>query len=197
MKTLIDQKKLGFVFALLTLIFASWGVLWVLWDAGLIFLRYFTIQSNILVILVCLLYLFQIEFKGSKYLYHATLLSILVTSIVFHTMLTGYGLTLKNHLTHTFAPFMYSVFYVLFVHKSVSFKLFWTTLIHPLGYFIIFMIYGALTQFYPYPFMDVELIGWGNVLRISLLILFPAMIVGAMLLTLLKIKIEKWKAKIT
>ena len=197
MKKIFNHQKIGFVFALLTLIFASWGVLWVLWDAGIIFLRYFTIQSNILVILVSLLYLFQIDFKGSKYLYQASLLSIVVTSIVFHTMLTGYGLTLKNHLTHSFAPIMYCLFYFLFVQKSISLKMVWTMLIHPLVYFIFFMIYGVFTQFYPYPFMDVILIGWSNVLRISLLILFPAMMVGSVLLTILKIAIEKWRLKIT
>lgn len=144
---------------------------------------YFTNQSNLLIMIVLLMYVFKKEdTKTYKYLSFITLISIVMTGLIFHTLLTYdaaanvngpflYRTGLQNLLTHTINPIMYVIFY-LFINKStIKVKEFYVALIHPALYFAFFMIYGPITNFYPYPFMDVSINGLFGVFKIILLII--------------------------
>jgi len=75
-------------------------------------------------------------------------------------LFTGENISLTQHLTHTVAPIGFILDWLLFDLKN---QMRWKDLrfwvIHPLIYWVAFMIYGIITGIYPYPFMDINLIG--------------------------------------
>lgn len=89
-------------------------------------LRYFTIQSNILVALAILFFLiYPRETRLRAIIRGSVLLSILVTGLVFHFILVPQlsdyfvgGIDLVNHLTHTIAPLGFILDWLLFDRKG-------------------------------------------------------------------------------
>ncbi len=136
-------------------------------------LRYFTIQSNILVALALLYFLiFPQENRLRAIIRGSVLLSILVTGLVFHVLLvprageyfTG-GVDLVNHLTHTIAPLGFFLDWLFFDRKGqLQFADLPYWVIYPLLYWVFTVLQGAYTGFYPYFFMDVSLLGYGGAL---------------------------------
>lgn len=132
---------------------------------------YFTTQSNILVIIVSLIFLFK-EKKGKHFasLSFITLINISVTGIIFHTLLTPYmdEVTFLNHILHTIVPILYFIFYFISIKTYLPVHKFWVSLIYPLSYMIfVYMIvepiFGNLMDSlmetfdnarYVYPFLD-------------------------------------------
>ena len=84
---------------------------------------YFTTQSNILIVIVSLLYLFK-QKRGPLFtsLSFITLINIFVTGVVFHTLLVPYmeSVTFLNHVLHTINPILYIIFY-FFIIKDIIF----------------------------------------------------------------------------
>ena len=69
-------------------------------------------------------------------------------------------------------PVLYVLYWLLFVPKSRlpwNSVLFW--LIYPLAYLSYTLIHGALSGWYPYPFVDVSVVGYGRVFANSLALL--------------------------
>ncbi|NLA11133.1 MAG: Pr6Pr family membrane protein [Firmicutes bacterium] len=136
-------------------------------------LRYFTIQSNILVALALLYFLLSPENGRIRIIVRGSvLLSIIITGLVFHTLLVpqfgelfGGGIDLSGHLTHTIAPVGFLLDWLLFERKGLMQPAdlpFWT--LYPLLYWLFSIWQGAETGFYPYFFMDVSTLGYGGAL---------------------------------
>lgn len=136
-------------------------------------LRYFTIQSNILVALALIYFLLSSENnRGRTIVRGSVLLSITITGLVFHILLKPHlgdlfpgGIDLANHLTHTAAPLGFMLDWLLFDHKGRMQPAdlpYWT--IYPLLYWLVTVLLGARTGFYPYFFMDVGELGYGGAL---------------------------------
>lgn len=132
---------------------------------------YFTIDANILVGGVCALLAFRPLHDGPLFrtLRLTGVLSIAVTGIVFHTVLAGLReLTpsgqLANFLLHTVTPAVAVLGWLIagprpridpatIIGKAV---------LLPLAWIVYTFAPGAFVGWYPYPFMDVAALGFGQ-----------------------------------
>ncbi len=103
----------------------------------------------------------------------------LVYQIVLRPLWHPEGLQkIVDELLHAVVPLMVIMYWYLYEQKSsVNYKQIPKWLIYPLLYLIYILIRGALSGFYPYPFMHVQKIGLLKVLINSffLLILFSGL----------------------
>ncbi len=149
-------------------------------DYGLHPLYFFTTQSNLLVSLTLIYFLFfphpsriRVIVRGS------VMLCIAITGLVFHFLLVSHypeyfssGVDFRGHLTHTIAPIGYILDWLLFDHKKLmhfSHIRYWV--IYPLLYWLVTVFRGTFSGVYPYFFMDIDKIGLGSAL-LWLLMLF-------------------------
>jgi hypothetical protein len=147
------------------------------------FFSYFTIQSNILAMVTSAILFFRPDRDGRwwRIVRIAGLVGMTVTLVV-------YFIALRPHLDlhgaakatdigfHYVAPLMTIVGWLLFGPRpridpgSLARSLIW-----PVGYIVYILVFGAATGWYPYPFIDVDDIGYGQTL-------FHAALVTALLL---------------
>ncbi len=133
-------------------------------------IAYFTIQSNILVILA-LVYFMLNPFPGRfrAILRGSVLLCILATGLIFHVILapalpelTAEGLAFRHHITHTIAPLGFFLDWLLFDrggYLRYSDVRYWP--IYPVFYWFVSVVQGSFSGMYPYFFFDVQAIGLG------------------------------------
>lgn len=160
------------------------------------FISYFTIQSNIVVFLAALAVV-----KGKpldqpwwRALRLASLIGITVTGIVYAVVLSGdannNGLSqLANLMLHYIAPPL-TVFAWLAFGPFPDFKLtdIPRALIWPLLWIVHTLIHGAITDWYPYPFIDVVTKGYGKV-TVNIL----AITIFAIVLSLAYMALGRWR----
>lgn len=138
--------------------------------------KYFTNQSNLLVLVVILLVLLnKQDFKLFKYLSFSTLISISITGIIYNILLRGFKTSgfesIQNELTHLIIPLMYIYYYFKIEISDLKNNKFYVGLIHPILYLIVFLIVGKLTNWYPYPFMNINENGLNQLLIITPLVI--------------------------
>lgn len=136
-------------------------------------IAYFTIQSNILVVLALAFSLFTSRYNRAGVIARGgAMICILITGLVFHLILVpslpeyfAAGVTFRHHITHTIAPVGFMLDWLLFDRKglmrSTDLK-YW--IVYPMFYWLGTMIYGSISGLYPYFFMDPGAIGLGAVL---------------------------------
>lgn len=134
---------------------------------------FFTIQSNVLVGVVCVLLAIN-PYRSSfafALLRMSGLVGITVTFIVFHVALSrlldldGWAQA-ANQFQHTISPIMAVVGWLCFGPRGVtSPRVVRYSILFPLLYFAFCLIRGPLaSHWYPYPFIDVQTIGYVPVL---------------------------------
>lgn len=137
------------------------------------FFSYFTILTNILV--ACYFTTQICNMKFLKFLKNDTSLTaitsfILIVGLVYQFVLrsvwqpTGWQMVI-DELLHTLIP-SYALLYWFFYVKLSSFNprhlVSW--LLYPFIYFAFVLLRGHFSGFYPYPFMDVQTIGYSKVI---------------------------------
>ena len=165
----------------------------VLWANGKLipanFFSFFTIESNILAIIVFLVSAFYV-FANKKsrkldFIRGAATFYMVVTGIVFSVLLSGIeGVDLTavpwdNVVLHYIIPIAIALDWIMDApSRRVSFSkgLLWLTF--PIAYLVYSLIRGPIVGFYPYPFLDPAHGGYGQVAITSVLIL-----VGGVVLT--------------
>ncbi len=146
------------------------------------FFSFFTILTNIL---VALCYSFQlVHSKANRAAYWASPntqaavgVYILVVGIVYNIVLrflwspTGTQ-KIIDELLHAVVPAWYLLYWIIFAPKN---GLKWRDaidwLLYPFVYLVYVMIRGAITNMYPYPFLDAYNHGYSKVIISSLVIL--------------------------
>ena len=146
------------------------------------FFSYFTILINI-VVAVCysmqIMYPFSVagKFWSTAKTQAAVAVYILVVGIVYNTVLrflwAPSGMQrLVDELLHSIVPAWYLMYWILFAHKK---GLKWAYAINwlwvPFIYLIYIMLRGAVTNIYPYPFMDAYNHGYPKVIISCIVIL--------------------------
>ncbi|MES2689229.1 MAG: Pr6Pr family membrane protein, partial [Bacteroidota bacterium] len=85
-----------------------------------------------------------------------------------------------DELQHLINPLLFIIYWILYSNKKqLPRNAFWPWLIFPLVYIFFVLVRGNLSDFYPYPFLDVTKLGFNSVLSncIVITILFMAMAV--------------------
>ena len=134
------------------------------------FFSYFTILSNLIVFTYFISKALSAELGENGFWTRsetstAVTVYITVVGIVYHIVLSKIhnpqGLAkIADHGLHSFTPIVTLLYWVVFVSpKKVNYTSIPYWLIYPALYFVYTIIHGALTQFYPYPFLDVSKIG--------------------------------------
>lgn len=134
------------------------------------FFSYFTILSNLIVFAFFISKALSAELGESGFWTKpetstAVTVYISVVGLVYHIVLSKMynpkGLAaIADHGLHSFTPLVTLIYWIVFVSsKKVNYASIPYWLIYPALYFIYTIIHGAMTQFYPYPFLDVSKIG--------------------------------------
>jgi len=166
---------------------------------------YFTSQSNLLILLVTILYLLGHSKKNwFKNLSFISLVNIIITGLVFHIFLTPYieHVTFTNQMLHTVTPIIYMIIYFIFLDFELPYKSVLITLIYPLIYMI--SVYLIIEPFfgntldlilpdftgarYIYPFLDPRIYtnGFIGLLIFNLGLLAPLIIFLSLFIAYLK-----------
>ena len=150
---------------------------------------YFTIQSNLLVGATSLLLAVRLDRSSLAFRVFRldSVVCIAITTVVYHTSLAHLvhpeGLAaVSNTLLHTVCPLLYLAGWVLFgPWGAVSLRVIRYALIFPLCWLAFTLLRGPLVDFYPYPFVDVRVLGYPRVMLNALLIsaLFFVLAAGA------------------
>ncbi len=153
---------------------------------------YFTIQSNLFVLGTSTALALNIHRDGRlwRVLRMDAMLGIIITGIVYDFVLaalvhpTGWALAATIGF-HYISPWATLIGWLIFGPRP---RMGWKTMalafIWPIAWLLYTFIRGALTGWYPYPFLDVDLIGFADSVRNSAVILLVAIGIAAVLVAL-------------
>ncbi len=133
--------------------------LWVL-------LWYFTIFTNLLVAIVFTTLAAKSSPAIHPSLVAATTLYILLVGIIYGLLLRGTldlhgGEIISNTIFHVVIPILVPIFWLIFTpkgHLTRRDPLVWA--IYPIAYLVYALIRGEFTHRYPYPFLNINTLGW-------------------------------------
>ncbi len=134
------------------------------------FFSYFTILSNLIVFIHFFSKALSADLGDAGFWTKpetstAVTVYICVVGLVYHFVLSSIynpqGVAkIADHGLHSFAPMATLLYWVVFVSsKKMNYLTIPYWLIYPALYFIYTIIHGAISNFYPYPFLDVSKIG--------------------------------------
>jgi hypothetical protein len=163
------------------------------------FFSYFTILTNILVaVSFTLLFRRPRSRPWAFFLRPGTLTAIAVyisiVSIVYNLVLRALwnpqGLQLLvDELLHSVIPVMFFLFWLLYVPKNrLSFKNLGGWLIYPFIYLAGVLVRGAVSGFYPYPFLDVTAKGYVKIFINIIVLLGGFLLFSIFLLVIAKLR---------
>ena len=151
------------------------------------FYGYFTIQSNILIVIVLLVaaiatFTGRAQSAGLVLARACATTYIVVVGIVYNTLLVGLegGITLEwaNWVLHVALPIYAALDWILFGDRSkVPWNRFWVVLVYPIVWIIVVLIRGATDGWVPYPFLD-PVQGYGAVALYCVVIALAIGVVG-------------------
>ncbi len=154
-------------------------------------LCFFTIDSNLLVAATSALVALGRARTGLfAVLWLDALVGIIVTGIVYQVALAGryelHGLSLLSDTTlHKVTPILFVLGWLVAGPRGVlTWRAVRWSLLYPLAWLAFTLPRGAITGFYPYPFIDAAALGYGRVTLNCVVIglFFTALAVGARLL---------------
>ncbi|TDQ08236.1 Pr6Pr family membrane protein [Pedobacter metabolipauper] len=142
-------------------------------------ISYFTIQTNLLIAVSLAAMLFKPasalgRFFSKTSVQTAIAVYILIVGLIYAVLLKGLwkleGLfVLTDFLLHTFSPIAYLLYWIIFVPKEkIDWKNLFSWAIFPLLYLFYSLIRGAVSGYYPYPFVDAAKFGYLQVVINSL-----------------------------
>lgn len=140
---------------------------------------FFTIQSNILVLVSVLPLAIDPRRDGPvwRILRMDGLIGIVVTGLVYELALRGLqdlsgGAWWADLLLHVFAPWMTLLGWLLFGPRPrFSWRTVALAMIWPAAWLVYTFVHGAISHWYPYPFLDVSQLGYFTALRNTFFVL--------------------------
>jgi hypothetical protein len=139
------------------------------------YFSFFTILTNLIVAICCVFILFKPSSSIGKFFSRPAVLTaiavyIAVVGIVYNIILrflwNPKGLQLiVDELLHSLIPVLFIVLWFANTSKTIlKWKNIFPWLIYPLVYIMYILARGSLSDFYPYPFINVSELGYGKVL---------------------------------
>jgi len=144
------------------------------------FFSYFTIQSNMMAVIVLLWVAMKSGDRNKQLLRDivrgAPVLYLGVTGIVFAVLLSGLPLVtvpFANTVLHKIMPVVLIVDWLLDPpHPGLSFRKALVWMVYPIAWLVYAMARGTITGWYPYPFLNpAKMGGYIHVLEVMLVIL--------------------------
>lgn len=170
--------------------------------AAIRFFSFFTILTNSIVAICSAVILFGGKFRATAFFNKTSTISaitvyILIVGIVFNVVLrpiinlTGLHL-IVSEIFHTVAPALFLLFWIFYRGKEkMSFKLISMWLIYPIVYIVYTLFHGILTDFYPYPFIDITKLGFPVAITNGLFVLLAFAFLSFALIAISKIRNRK------
>jgi hypothetical protein len=166
------------------------------------FFSFFTILTNTIVFFCSALLLFGGKCKLNSFFKKCTTITaitvyILIVGMVFNFLLRSL-IDLKGHhlivseIFHTVVPVLFLLYWLFFVSpEKISFKviLFW--LIYPIMYIIYTLFHGIMTNFYPYPFIDVTKLGFETAFVNGTFVLIAFVVLSVILISISKMRTKE------
>ncbi|WP_020664922.1 Pr6Pr family membrane protein [Amycolatopsis benzoatilytica] len=148
---------------------------------------YFTIISNVLVLVTsAAIARGRAASALMRVLWLDALVGIVVTGVVYQVALAGltelHGLNLvADILLHRVTPVLCVVGWLFFAPRVLEWRTVAWSLVYPLGWLVFTLIRGSLDGWYPYPFINADKLGYGQISLNCLLIgvFFIALASGA------------------
>ena len=216
------NKTFALVFRVISFLIGSYGlVVMLLMTSSTLQLFYFTIQTNIFVLILFAVLILRtgIQIKrgdteceiytANPVLQVGITFYITITMIIYWTLLSGQNFDLSampyspvffqssNFILHTATPVFAILDWLLFLpHGKITKKAGLLYLLYPLAYVVLVFIRAEIgppfysDHRYPYPFLNVDQLGWPAVIFIVL-----AMSAGFLLLSQIYVIIDKRIAK--
>ncbi len=131
--------------------------------------QFFTIATNTLVLWV--MGSMSLNRPVHRILQHATVVSIVGVGIIFHALLSHAGAQhgldgLANLITHTLVPSLTLFWWLVFADlRSTRWRDSLFSLIWPSAYCVYALVRAEYSNFYPYPFINLETLGWIGLLK--------------------------------
>ena len=214
-----DSRHLSFIYTILVFLCSVWGIALLIlriFDSTHILsafvstMMFFTTQSNILVLMITLLFLLKFDRKKwFKSLSFIGLVNIFITALIFNTLLGPFmdHVNLIQYVLHVIVPVLYFILYFVFMPSRLNIMHFSIGMIYPVLYVIsVYLVIEpflgnffihALDDFdgsrFVYPFLDpstYSIYPQGTML-IFFIILGISLIGLTFLLNFLKITIEE------
>ena len=143
------------------------------------YFSYFTLLTNLVVATCCTSLLLKPSSKlgyffSAQKTMTAITVYILVVGLIYNVVLrfiwNPQGLQkLVDELLHSVIPLLFLLLWIFLVKKkSLKWNAFFPWIIYPLLYLVFILIRGAFSGFYPYPFIDVNKLGYQKTLLNSL-----------------------------
>ena len=162
------------------------------------FFSYFTILTNLLVALYATVLVIDPGSNLKKWFSKASVATaiavyITIVGIVYNVVLRflwdPQGLQkIVDEALHTIIPIMCIIYWVLWISKKeLKWKATFPWLLYPLVYFVYILIRGALSSLYPYPFMDVLILGYPKVILNSVVLTIVFLGVGLLYVGIAKL----------
>jgi len=144
-------------------------------ETAIRFFSFFTILTNILVALCCTILLLNYNSKWRNFFSNKNTLTaiavyITIVGVVYNLILrflwNPEGLQwIVDELLHSVIPILFLILWLLFIPKGrLQMKSVFAWLLYPLVYLIFIIIRGSFSGFYPYPFIDVNKLGYNKVI---------------------------------
>ena len=165
------------------------------------FFSYFTIDTNLLVALCCSIHLLAPRSAAGRFFSRqptqaAIAIYIMIVGIVYNIILrqiwNPQGLQLVvDELLHLIIPILFFLYWLIFVPKdSLEWKYAFNWMLYPSIYGTFALLRGNASGFYPYPFIDMSILGLNKTLINVAGFVFIFLLAG-----LLFIAIGKWMSK--
>ncbi len=136
------------------------------------YFSFFTILTNLLVTL-CITNLLISKNRNRFFTRPMTITAIavyitivgLVYNIILRSLWQPEGLQLLvDELLHSVIPALFIIYWVVWIPKAnIHIKNVLSWLIYPLVYLVFILTRGTVSSYYPYPFVDVTVLGYGRV----------------------------------
>lgn len=164
------------------------------------FFGYFTMQSNIITASVLLIAAIS-TLRGRPQTPLLVLARacattyIVIVGIVYNTLLVGLegGISLEwaNWVLHVLFPIYAALDWIFFGDKTaLAWQRLWVVLIYPVVWTIVVLVRGATDGWVPYPFLD-PATGYGSVAIYCVVIFVVAIVIGAIVFALSRVRIIK------
>lgn len=153
------------------------------------YFSFFTILTNIIVAIssTCIV-LSPKSYLAKPVVIAAITTYIIIVAVIYNIILyklwqpKGWQL-FADAILHSLTPVLYFLFWLLFVPKQqLRWKHSLSWLIYPFVYFIYILLRGGILNDYPYPFIDLRILSYGQVLLNCLMLMIAFIIAGIIII---------------